>query len=124
VWLTANRFGFMETAFGFTATAFGFNATAFGFNATAFGFNATAFGFRATAFGFKATRGIAALRAIIVLLEATLLPSGLVTMAFLLAMRLLIRDFFSIDIACSWFFLIASYALYISNTRAKVAGSL
>jgi hypothetical protein len=96
VWLTAKRFGFMETAFGFRATAFGFNATAFGFNATAFGF-------KATEFGFKATRGIAALRAIIVLLEATLLPSGLVTMAFLLAIRLLIRDFFSIDIACSCF---------------------
>jgi hypothetical protein len=35
--------------------------------------------------------------------EATLLASGLVTIAFLLAMRLLIRDFFSIDIACSLF---------------------
>jgi hypothetical protein len=80
-------------------------------------------GFTATEFGFKATRGIAAVRARIVLFEATLLPSGLVTMAFLLAMRLLIRDFFSIDIACSWCFLIASYALYISNTRAKLAGS-
>jgi hypothetical protein len=69
------------------------------------------------------TLGAAAIRATIVLFEATLLPSGLVTMAFLLAMRLLIRDFFSIDIACSWwFFLIASYGFIYSNTRAKLAG--
>src|SRR5258708_39947533 len=37
-------------------------------------------------------------------LGATLLTPGLVTMAFLLAVRLLIRDFFSMDIACSSFF--------------------
>ena len=35
------------------------------------------------------------------LVGATLLTSGLVTMAFLLAVRLLISDFFSIDIAYS-----------------------
>ena len=35
---------------------------------------------------------------------AALVTSGLVTMAFLLALRLLIRDFFEIDIACSLFF--------------------
>jgi hypothetical protein len=35
---------------------------------------------------------------------ATLLTSGLVTIAFLLAARLLIRDFFWMDIACSFLF--------------------
>jgi hypothetical protein len=35
---------------------------------------------------------------------ATLVTSGLVTIAFLLAMRLLIRDFFSMDIAFSLFY--------------------
>jgi len=37
------------------------------------------------------------------LVGATLLTSGLVTMAFLLALRLLIKDFFSMDIVCSSF---------------------
>lgn len=35
---------------------------------------------------------------------SALVTSGLVTMAFLLALRLLIRDFFEIDIACSLVF--------------------
>jgi hypothetical protein len=35
------------------------------------------------------------------LVASALVTSGLVTMAFLLALRLLIRDFFEIDIACS-----------------------
>jgi len=44
--------------------------------------------------------GPAALR-LATLVGATLLTSGLVTIAFLLAVRLLISDFFSIDITCS-----------------------
>jgi|SRR5438876_10147627 len=38
-----------------------------------------------------------------ILVEVNWLTAGLVTMAFLVAMRLLISDFFSIDIACSYF---------------------
>ena len=38
-----------------------------------------------------------------ILVEVNWLTSGLVMMAFLVAMRLLISDFFSMDIACSYF---------------------
>src|SRR5438309_12077300 len=47
------------------------------------------------------------------LVELTVLTSGLVTIAFLLALRLLIRDFFSIDMACS--LLRIADALYVAK---------
>jgi hypothetical protein len=50
-----------------------------------------------------------------IFVDATLLASGLVTRAFLAALRLLIRDFFSIDICLSLFFLLLTDALYIAQ---------
>lgn len=50
---------------------------------------------------------------------SALVTSGLVTMAFLLALRLLIRDFFEIDIACS-LFLFSTDALFYCKVHAKV----
>src|SRR6266581_3700793 len=47
-----------------------------------------------------------------ILVEVNWLTAGLVTMAFLVAMRLLISDFFSIDIACSSFRLPTDVLMY------------
>jgi len=44
--------------------------------------------------------------------EPNWLTSGLVTMAFLVAMRLLISDFFSMDMACSSFRLPTDVLMY------------
>jgi hypothetical protein len=54
---------------------------------------------------------------------SALVTSGLVTMAFLLALRLLIRDFFEIDIACS-LFLFSTDALSYCTGRAKVRAKI
>jgi hypothetical protein len=51
-----------------------------------------------------------------IFVDATLLASGLVTRAFLAALRLLIRDFFSIDICLSLlFFKLLTDAMYIAQ---------
>jgi hypothetical protein len=52
--------------------------------------------------------------------DATLLTSGFVTIAFLLALRLLIRDFFSMDIACSFYFELLLNADIYCTAHAKV----
>jgi hypothetical protein len=78
-----------------TITRVDFTATLVGFTVTLVGFTVTLVGFTVTLVGFTATRFKESLVAEI------LFTSGLVTMAFLLAPRLLIRDFLVIDIACS-----------------------
>jgi hypothetical protein len=55
-----------------------------------------------------------------ILVDATLLTSGFVTIAFLLALRLLIRDFFSMDIACSFYFELLLDADTYCTAHAKV----